>query len=60
MLYEISAVVSQIAFVGCGVAIGLVPSRSMRFGGADVVFRPLVEGINVISIVLSDRQVNSS
>jgi DNA-binding transcriptional LysR family regulator len=50
VLYEISAVVSQIAFVGCGVAIGMVPSRSMRFGGADVVFRPLVEGINVISI----------
>ncbi len=50
VLYEISSVVSQVAFVGCGVAIGMVPSRSMRFGGADVVFRPLVERIDVISI----------
>ncbi len=48
--YDVSSVVSQIAFVGCGVAIGMVPSRSMRFGGADVVFRPLQETINVISI----------
>src|SRR5215472_14061258 len=48
--YDVSSVVSQIAFVGCGVAIGMVPSRSMRFGGADVVFRPLKETINVISI----------
>lgn len=48
--YDVSSVVSQIAFVGCGVAIGMVPSRSMRFGGADVVFRPLKQTINVISI----------
>ncbi|HTY68447.1 MAG TPA: LysR family transcriptional regulator [Alphaproteobacteria bacterium] len=48
--YDVSSVVSQIAFVGCGVAIGMVPSRSMRFGGADVVFRPLQETIDVISI----------
>lgn len=50
VLYEASSVVSQIAFAGCGVAVGMVPSRSMRFGGADVVFRPLVETIDVISI----------
>jgi len=50
IVYDVSSVVSQIAFVGCGVAIGMVPSRSMRFGGSDVVFRPLKETINVISI----------
>jgi DNA-binding transcriptional LysR family regulator len=50
VLYEASSVVAQVGFVGCGVAVGMVPSRSMRFGGADVVFRPLVETINVISI----------
>lgn len=48
--YDVSSVVSQIAFVGCGVAVGMVPSHSMRFGGADVVFRPLAETINVVSI----------
>lgn len=50
VVYEIRSVVSQIAFVGCGVAIGMVPSRSMRFGGGDVVFRPLVESIEVVTV----------
>ena len=50
MLYEVHSVVSQIAHVGCGVGVGMVPSRAMRFGGGDVVFRPLVETMNVVSI----------
>jgi len=50
IVYEVRSVVSQIAFVGCGNAIGMVPSRSMRFGGGDVVFRPLVETIEVVTI----------
>ena len=50
VLYELGSVVSQIAFVGCGLAIGMVPSRAMRFGGRDVVFRPLVENIDVVTI----------
>ncbi len=48
--FEVSSVVSQIAYVGCGVAIGMVPSGSMRFGGSDVVFRPLIETIDVVNI----------
>lgn len=50
VVYEVRSVVSQIAFVGCGDAIGMVPSRSMRFGGGDVVFRPLVEDIEVVTV----------
>ena len=50
VVYEVRSVVSQIAFVGCGDAVGMVPSRSMRFGGGDVVFRPLVENIEVVTI----------
>lgn len=50
VVYEVRSVVSQIAFVGCGSAIGMVPSRSMRFGGGDVVFRPLAETIEVVTI----------
>jgi hypothetical protein len=45
VLYEVHSVVSQIAYVGC--RVGMVPSRAMR---GDVVFRPLVETINVVSI----------
>ena len=48
--HEIGSVVSQIGFVGCGFAVGLVPSRSMRFGSDSVVFRPLVERIDVVTI----------
>jgi DNA-binding transcriptional LysR family regulator len=50
LAFEVRSVVSQIAFVGCGGAIGMVPSRSMRFGGGDVVFRPLIESIDVVTI----------
>ncbi|MDP2410022.1 MAG: LysR family transcriptional regulator [Pseudolabrys sp.] len=50
IVHEVRTVVSQIAFVGCGSAIGMVPSRSMRFGGGDVVFRPLVETLEVVTI----------
>jgi DNA-binding transcriptional LysR family regulator len=50
VLYEVPSVVSQIAYAGCGIAVGMVPSRAMRFGGGDVVFRPLVETIQVVSI----------
>ena len=50
IVHEVRTVVSQIAFVGCGAAIGMVPSRSMRFGGGDVVFRPLVETLEVVTI----------
>lgn len=50
VVYEVGSVVSQIAFVGCGLALGLVPSRSMRFGGGDVVFRPLDKMIKVVTI----------
>jgi DNA-binding transcriptional LysR family regulator len=50
VLHEIGSVVSQIGFVGCGFAVGLVPSRSMRFGSSSVVFRPLVERIDVVTI----------
>ncbi len=50
VVYEVRSAVSQIAFVGCADAIGMVPSRSMRFGGGDVVFRPLVEKIEVVTV----------
>jgi DNA-binding transcriptional LysR family regulator len=50
VVYEMPSAVSQIAYVGCGGAVGLVPSRAVRFGGGDVVFRPLAETISVVSV----------
>lgn len=50
VVHEVRSVVSQIAFVGCTATVGMVPSRSMRFGGSDVVFRPLAETIEVVTI----------
>ena len=47
--FEVSSVVSQIAYVGCGIGIGMVPPFD-AVRRSDVVFRPLVETINVVSI----------
>ena len=38
------------AFVGCGIAVSLVPPSAMRFGGAEVVFRPLTERISLVTV----------
>ena len=53
ILYEVRTVSSQIAFVGCGQGIALVPSRSERFAPQSVVFRPLVEDLNVATSALA-------
>jgi DNA-binding transcriptional LysR family regulator len=48
--FEVPSVVSQIGHVGCGVAVGMVPSRAMRFGNKHVVFRPLIGTVDVVTI----------
>lgn len=48
--HEASSVVAQMAFVSCGVDISLVPPSAMRFGGDEIVFRPLKERIDVTTV----------
>lgn len=47
--HEASSVVAQMAFVACGIAVSLVPPSAMRFGGKEVVFRPVAENVTVLT-----------
>lgn len=52
ILHEVRSVTSQIAFVGCGQGIALVPSRSERLAPPSVAFRPLEERIEIVATAL--------
>jgi DNA-binding transcriptional LysR family regulator len=53
VLHEARSVASQIALVGCGQGIALVPSRLKKLAADAVVFRPLKERIAVVSTALA-------
>ena len=52
ILHEVRSVTSQIAFVGCGQGIALVPSRAERLAPRSIVFRPLQERIDIVATAL--------
>ncbi|SFM15805.1 LysR substrate-binding domain-containing protein [Methylobacterium pseudosasicola] len=52
ILHEVRSVTSQIAFVGCGQGIALIPSSFEQLAAATVIVRPLVEDINVVSTAI--------
>ena len=52
ILHEVRSVTSQIAFVGCGQGIALVPSRSERLAPSSVVFRSLKERVEIVVTAL--------
>jgi DNA-binding transcriptional LysR family regulator len=52
ILYDVRSVTSQIAFVGCGQGIALVPARFERLAPRQVVFRPLTERIEIVAAAL--------
>lgn len=52
ILHEVRSVTSQIAFVGCGQGIALVPSRFARLAPPNVVFRPLEERVDIVATAL--------
>lgn len=53
ILHEVRSVNSQIAFVGCGQGIALVPARFARLAPASVVFRPLTEPVEIVAAALA-------
>ncbi len=53
VLHEARSVASQIALVGCGQGIALVPSRLKKLAADAVVFRPLKERIGVVPTALA-------
>ena len=49
VLHEVRSVASQIAFVGCGQGIALVPGSLKKMAADSVVFRPLKESVTVVT-----------
>ncbi len=53
VVHEVSSVASQIAFVGCGQGIALVPSTLKKLAPESVAFRPLQEKMHVVTTAMA-------
>ena len=53
ILHEVRSVASQVAFVGCGQGIALVPASMKKFAPANVVVRPLLEKLRVVTTAMA-------
>lgn len=53
ILHEVRSVASQIAFVGCGQGIALVPSTLKKLAPENVVVRPLKESVRVVTTAVA-------
>lgn len=53
VLHEVRTITSQIAYVGCGQGVALVPSSMRRLAPENVVVRPLKERIMVVAATLA-------
>jgi len=49
VLHEVRSVAAQVAFVGCGQGVALVPAALKRLAPDNVVVRPLVEAVDVVT-----------
>lgn len=56
ILHDVRSVASQIAFVGCGQGIALVPAGLKRLAPANVVLRPLAEKLEVVTTAAAWHQ----
>ncbi len=53
IVHEVSSVATQIAFVGCGQGIALIPDAIKKIASDAVVVRPLVEDIQVVTTAVA-------
>lgn len=53
VLHEVRSVTSQIAYVGCGQGVALVPASMRKLAPENVVVRPLKEKIMVVTAALA-------
>ncbi|KWR81093.1 LysR family transcriptional regulator [Cupriavidus sp. IDO] len=53
ILHEVRTVATQVAFVGCGQGIALVPSSMKKAAPGSVVVRPLKEAVNVVTTAMA-------
>lgn len=52
VLHEVRSITSQIAYVGCGQGVALVPSSMRKLAPENVVVRPLKERVMVVAAAL--------
>lgn len=50
VMNEVQSIISQLAFVGCGAGIALVPGDFARVGMTEAIIRPLAEVIEVVTL----------
>ena len=62
IVHEVGSIASQIAFVGCGQGVALIPSRMKRMAPDTVVVRPLTEKLSVVTtaVAWNGTRANSS
>lgn len=53
VLHEVRSVASQVAYVGCGQGVALVPAAMKKLAPANVVIRPLKEKVMVVTAALA-------
>ena len=53
IVHEVRSAISQVAFVGCGQGIALVPFRLKRFCADNVVLRPLKEKLDILTTAVA-------
>jgi DNA-binding transcriptional LysR family regulator len=53
IVHEVRSVASQVAFVGCGQGIALVPASLKKLAPENVVFRPLKENLSVVTTAMA-------
>ncbi|MXN79378.1 LysR family transcriptional regulator [Burkholderia sp. 4701] len=53
VLHEVRSVASQVAFVGCGQGVALVPASLQTLAPEQVVFRPLKENLSVVTTAMA-------
>ncbi|OZI34797.1 LysR family transcriptional regulator [Bordetella genomosp. 10] len=53
VLHEVRSVASQVAYVGCGQGVALVPSSMKKLAPENVVVRPLREKVMVVTAALA-------
>ena len=56
VVHEVSSVASQIAFVGCGQGVALIPSAMKKMAPETCVVRPLAKKISVITTAVAWNQ----
>jgi DNA-binding transcriptional LysR family regulator len=53
IVHEVSSVASQVAFVGCGQGVALIPSAMKKMAPATAIVRPLTEKLSVVTTAVA-------